>query len=203
MGSPARTTLFCLALLAAAAARADFFCCPDAASGRRTCSDSLPDTCRGRAYKVFDNGGNLLREVGPPPTAEQKAAAAAEAQRRKEEEAALRERRRKDQALLDTYSSVQDIDLARTRSERDLQEAIRQTEDKLASLRQRHKKLEGEAEFYRNKPLPAEIARGLKENEAETRTYGELLEGKKADYARVHARYEEDRRRYIELTGSR
>ena len=45
---------------AAAAARADFFCCPDAASGRRTCSDSLPDTCRGRAYKVFDNGGWLM-----------------------------------------------------------------------------------------------------------------------------------------------
>lgn len=203
MASPARFAFFCLALLAAAAARADFYCCPDPASGRRTCGDTLPDACRGRAYKIFDNGGNLRREVGPPPTAEQKAAAAAEVQRRKEEEAAQREQRRKDQALLETYTSVQDIELARSRNERDLQEAIKQTEDKLASLQQRRKKLESEAEFYKNKPLPPEIGKGLKDNEAETRSYADQLEGKKTDFAQVRAKYDQDKRRYLQLTGGK
>lgn len=202
--SPLRAACLGLALLAASAAQgatANLYCCQDPSSGRRACGDSLPEQCRGRAYKVFDSAGNLVKEVGPPLTPEQKALAAAEAQRKKDEEAAQREQRRKDQALLDTYSSVQEIDLARTRSEADWQKAIEQAEAKIASLKQQRKKFENEAEFYRNKPLPPEVNKGLKDTDSEIKAYTALLDSKKADFATVRAKYDEDKRRYLQLSG--
>lgn len=203
MGLPLRLACISLALLAAATAQgANLYCCQDPASGRRTCSDNLPDQCRGRAYKILDSAGNVIKEVGPPLTAEQKAQAAAEAQRKKEEEAAQREQRRKDQALLDTYSSVQEIDLARERREADVQEAIKQAEAKIAKLHQQRKKFESEAEFYRHKPLPPEVSKGLKDADSEIKAYADLLESKKADFATIRAKYDEDKRRYLQLSGS-
>lgn len=202
-----KPTVLGLLLLAADGAQAastpagDLYCCQDPATGRRSCGDSLPEQCRGRPYKVLDSAGNVIKEVGPPLTAEQKAQVAAEAERRKQEEAAQREQRRKDQALLATYSSVQDIDQARTRSENDVQEAIKQAEAKIASLRQQRRKFESEASFYRNKPLPPEVAKGVKDNDSEVRTYADLIEGKKADLELIRAKYDEDKRRYLQLSG--
>lgn len=201
MAFPPRAAAIALFLCAAAAAQgAEIYCCTDPSTGRRACGDSLPDACRGRAYKVMDGSGNVMREVGPPMTAEQKAQAAAEALRRKEEEAARREQQRKDMALLDTYSSVRDIDEARARREADLQDAIRQAEGKITSIRQRRRKFENEAEFYRNRPLPPEVAKGLRETDSELKAYASLLEAKKADLETVHAKYDADKLRYIELS---
>jgi hypothetical protein len=107
---------FSLLVLALAAsplfAAGEFYCCPDAASGRSICGDTLPEQCRGRAYRVIGNSGNVIKEVGPPLSAEQKAEQAAEARRKKQIDDAAREQRYKDQALLDTYAMPQDIDLA-------------------------------------------------------------------------------------------
>lgn len=198
---PKLLALALLALPAAAAWGSNLYCCQDPATGRRVCGDNLPEQCRGRAYKILDGAGNIVKEVGPPLTPEQKAQAAAEAQRRKLEEAALREQRRKDQALLDTYSSVQDIDLARARSENEIREAVRQAEEKIASLRKQRKKFENEAEFYKNKPLPPDVAKGLQASDSEIRAYTTLLDSKKADLEMIRAKYDEDKRRYLQLSG--
>ena len=48
---------------------ARIYCC----EGGRICADSLPEQCRGKAYRILDSGGNLLKEIGPPLTAQQKA----------------------------------------------------------------------------------------------------------------------------------
>lgn len=193
-----------LALLAAVPAQAgNLLCCQDPSTGRRACGDSLPEQCRGRAYKVLDSAGNVIKEVGPPMTAEQKAKAAAEAQRKKEEEAARNEQRRKDQALLATYSSVQDIEQARNRSMDGVQEAIKQTEAKIAALQKQRKKYEGEMEFYKNKTPPPELAKNLRDIDSDIRTQTGLIDAKKAELEQVRDKYDQDKRRYLELAGSR
>lgn len=191
----------CSLALWSAAAAADFYCCQDPASGRRTCGDNLPEICRGRSHKVLDAAGNTLREVGPPPTAEQKTQAQAEAQRRQDEAAALREQRRRNQALLATYSSVQDIDDARSRSEAEVFASIRAVEAQIATLRQRRKKLENETEFYRKKTLPPEVAKGLQDADFAIQAQTDLLAAKNKELEAVRARYDEDKRRYLELLG--
>lgn len=193
-----------LPILAALAlpASADFYCCQDPASGRRNCGDTLPDVCRGRAYRILDKSGNVIREVGPPLTAEQKAAQAAEAQRQKEQEELAREQRRKDQALLDTYSSLRDIDLAQEKAENDVKLSISSAEAQIQSIRAKRKKLEDEAEFYKKKGLPPELEKSLKATAHEIKLQEELRDLKKNDFATIKAKYDGDRQRYLGLTGS-
>ena len=63
-----KTVLPLLVLLAVGSAQAasEFYCCQDPANGRRVCGDTLPEQCRGRAYRILDSGGNIVKEVGAP-----------------------------------------------------------------------------------------------------------------------------------------
>jgi hypothetical protein len=189
--------LAAISVNAAIPASGRFYCC----DGGRVCGDALPEQCRGKAYRILDSSGNLLKEVGPPLTVEQKARAAAEALRKKELEEQAKEQRRKDQALLDTYATPQDIDLAQGKAESDVNLAIRGAEDRIAAARKQRKKFEEEAEFYKKKSLPPEVAKGLRDADHEIKTQQELLDVKKGDAATIKAKYDADRKRYAELTG--
>lgn len=188
-----------LALLAPSA-QADFYCCQDPVSGRRVCGDSLPEQCRGRAYRLLDSGGNVIREVGPPLTPEQKAEKLLEDRRRKQLEEASREQRRRDQALLDTYALPQDIDLAQRKAEADVNLAIKATEERIEAARTKRKKFEDEAEFYKKKTLPPELAKNLAALDHEIRLQQELLDLKKREFDTIKTKYDADRKRYYELT---
>ena len=174
-----------------------FYCC----EGGRICGDSMPEQCRGKAYRILDSGGNLLKEVGPPLTAEQKAQAAAEVLRKKELEDQAKEQRRKDQALLETYASGQDIDRAQARAEADVNASIKGAQAKIDVALKQRKKFEEEAEFYKNKPLPQDIAKGLRDVDHEIKTQQEFLSIKKGNFASIKEKYDADRKRYAELTG--
>jgi len=189
--------LAALSAQAATPASGRFYCC----DGGRICGDALPEQCRGKAYRILDSSGNLLKEVGPPLTAEQKAQVAAEALRKKEQEEQAKEQRRKDQALLDTYATPQDIDLAQNKAEADVNLAIKGAEERIAAARKQRKKFEEEAEFYKKKSLPPEIAKGLRDADHEIKTQQELLDVKKGDAATIKAKYDADRKRYFQLTG--
>lgn len=173
------------------------FCC----EGNRFCSDSLPPQCRGKAYRILDKSGNVLEEVASPLSPEQKAEAAAAAQRKKDHETQLKEQRRKDQALLDSYASMQDIELAQGKAEADVNLAIRSAEERIAVTRKQRQKFENEAEFYKNKALPADVAKGLRSADLDIKTQQELITVKKAELATIKAKYDGDRKRYGELTG--
>lgn len=192
-----------LLLLATASVQAagDFYCCPDPVSGRRVCGDTLPEQCRGRAYRVLDRAGNTVKEVGPPLTAEQKAELAAESLRKKQLDEAAREQRRKDQALLDTYASPQDIDLAQRKAENDVNTAVQNAQASIEAARNKRKKFEQEAEFYKKKTMPAELAKEMRALDHEIKVQHELMDVKKQDAAAIRAKYELDRKRYFELTG--
>lgn len=192
-----------LCALALEASAGEFICCHDKQSGRRVCGDTLPAQCRGQAYKVFDSGGNMLREVGPPLSPEQKAAAAEEARRKREQELLEREQRRKDQALLDTYARADDIDMSQRKAENDVLILIRDYQGKLADAQQRQQKLKNEAEFYLNKSKPADLDADLRNVAHEIRTQAELIENKQKELLSIRAKYDADRSRYFEITGRR
>lgn len=173
------------------------FCCQ--VNGRSVCADAFPESCRGKAYRVLDSKGNVLREVGPPMTAEQKAAAEAAEKQRKEQEAQAKDQRRQDQALLDTYSNEKEIVQARERAEANVATALNNAEAQIEVLRKRRKQIETGAA---GRP-PAEVERDLKANAAEIRTQEELRDNRKRELDSIRARYENDRRRYVELTRAR
>jgi hypothetical protein len=190
-----------LLISASASAAGEFYCCQDPATGRRVCGDTLPEQCRGRAYRVLDSGGNLVKEVGQALTPEQKAEQALENRRKKLLEEASREQRRKDQALLDTYAAPEDIDLAQRKAEADVNLAIQDAQERIVVAQKKRKKFEDEAEFYKKKEIPAELAKQLRALDHEIKVQQELQDVKKREFDVIKAKYDADRKRYGELTG--
>ncbi|MDD5250584.1 MAG: hypothetical protein PHY45_16530 [Rhodocyclaceae bacterium] len=188
-----------LALGAALAlpAAAKTYCCTDK-SGHRICADTFPEQCEDRAYKEF--GAKGVRNVEAPLTAEQKAQREAEAARQKDEERSVAEQRRKDRALLNTYASEKDIDVLRDRAIADLESAGRQTQEKYDAAIARKQQLAKELEFYTKKPVPPSLKAQIKDNEVEIEAQKKAIDDRKKDVAATRLRFEEDRKRYRELT---
>ena len=197
-----KTVLPLLVLLAVGSAQAasEFYCCQDPANGRRVCGDTLPEQCRGRAYRILDSGGNIVKEVDAPLTPEQKAELVLENKRRKQLEDAGREQRRRDQALLDTYTTAEDIDLAQKKAEADVNLAIQATNERIATAQKKRKKFADEAEFYKKKALPPELEKDLRAIDHEIRLQQELIALKQKEFDTIKAKYDADRKRYFELT---
>lgn len=186
---------------AAAQAGTRLVCCEDPASGRTVCMDSMPPQCVGHAWRELDERGNVVKRVEGPISAELRAQREAEARRKKEEEAAKREQRRKDQALLDTYpNGEKDIDFLQARWERDVQESLKRAEGRLADALKQQKRYQDEAEFYKKKAMPEELRRNVSEVSSEIKSQTEIIEAKKKELDSVRAKFDDDRRRYRELT---
>lgn len=204
MGSMPRRLVAGAMLFAVAAsgwATGETYCCQDAESGRRVCSDVLPVQCKRVGYQIRDAAGNVIQEVGPPMTSEQRAAQKALELKKKREDELAREQRRRDQALLDTYATPEDIDLAQKKAEDDVKFAMRATQARIDAESVKLRKLEAEAEFYKKKEMPGDLRRQLDAVRDEIRLQQELLDLKSREFVTIKAKYDGDRRRYAELTG--
>jgi Domain of unknown function (DUF4124) len=202
-----RTAAFlCLILLAAAPAAAQerMYKCVDA-KGKTYYTQVPPPECLGRDTQELNKSGSLLRRnpaaIQLSPAQEQ----AREAERKKklEEEERSKEERRKNLALLNTYSSEKDIDDARVRALDEAQAAIEATERSIAGAQKRRQELESEKEFYVKKPMPLKLKTDISNTEIEIKNQTGLLDAKKKEISAINAKYDEDKRRYIELTGQK
>ena len=195
--------LLCSTLLAVAPAAAQqrMYKCVDA-RGKVYYTQVPPPECLGRDTLELDKSGMLIRK-GQTPTAltpAQEKAREAERKKKLEDEERAKEERRKNTALLNTYSSEKDIDDARGRALKEAQAAIAETEKRIAGARQRKKELESEKEFYVKKPMPLRLKQDIANNEIEIKNQTELLDAKKKEISVINAKYDSDKRRYVELT---
>ena len=188
-----------LVLNGPALAAGNLFCCVDT-NGKQVCGDLLPQACYGKAYREIGESGRTLRFVEAPLTAEQRAQRAIEEEKRKAEEEKRKEQHRKDQALLNTYGSAKDIEAMRLRAQEDVQKSIKAAEAGIVEIRARRKKFENEAEFYRKKSLPAEVQKGLRTTESEIQSQESVIAAKKKELDIIRLKYDEDLRRYNELS---
>lgn len=188
-----------LVSVSSANAAGKLFCCNDS-NGRQVCGDLMPTECYGRAYREVGESGRTVRNVDAPLTAEQRAERAAEDERRKAEEAAMKEQQRKDQALLNTYGSVKDIDAMRERALVDVEKSISDAEARIVEIKARRTKFENEAEFYKKKQLPPEVQKGLSDADSEIKAQQSIIESKRRDIDVIREKYDEDKRRYLDLS---
>ena len=204
--SPPKAKLLALLLATltgtSALAAGNFFCCNDA-SGKQVCGDILPQACYGRAYRELGSNGQTIRTVDAPLTAEQRSQREAEEEKRKREEEKRKEQQRKDQALLNTYGNEQDIELMRKRAEGDVLKAIANAEKKIAEIRQQRKVFENEAEFYKKKTLPLDVKKGLADADSDINSQEVFIAEKKKELEVIRAKYDEDKRRFVELISQR
>ncbi|HMV52455.1 MAG TPA: hypothetical protein PLX20_09940 [Rhodocyclaceae bacterium] len=197
-----RRLLACAAMLAAGAASAQgvpkvTYCCNDD-NGVQVCSDQLPQICYKRAYRVLE-GTTVVKRVEAPLSPEQRRQRQIEERRAAEEDRAIREQRRRDRILLDTYNSVQDIEAQRAKAIREIEQGMHQAQQELAELQKKRQALAEETEFYKRKPMPPELQASIRANEADIAAQQSIIDSKKKDIDAVHARFDEDKRRYIHL----
>src|SRR5437879_1647282 len=198
--------LLCCTLLAAAPAAAQerMYKCVDA-RGKVYYTQVPPPECLGRDTQELNKSGTLIRKNPAviPLTPAQEQAREAERKKKIEDEERSKEERRKNLALLNTYSSEKDIEEARARALAEAQGAIADTERSIAGAHKRHKELESEKEFYVKKPMPFKLRQEIANNEIENKNQIVLLDEKKKEISTINAKYDEDKRRYVELTSGK
>ena len=187
-----------LAFAAQASAQQRLYKCVDS-QGKVYYTQLPPKECQGKESQELSRQGNVLKRNEGMLTPEQQAAREAERKRALEDEQLAREERRKNQALLNTYSSEKDIEEARGRALKQAEQAIRDSEIKIAEGEKRGKLLDTEKEFYARKTLPAKLQEDIKNNEIEVRNHTVLLDAKKKEISTINAKYDGDKRRYQEL----
>jgi Domain of unknown function (DUF4124) len=201
MNSRLNIALLACALLAALPADAQrLYKYTDPATGKTVYTERLPAEAAGKANEQLNRQGTVVKREAPAPTAEELAAREADRKRRLDEEMAAKEEKRKNQALLNTYADEKDIDEARGRALQVNDEAIKDAERKLADAQKRQKLLASEAEFFQKKPMPMQLKLDIQNNQAEMKAHGDLLDAKRKETASINAKYDEDKRRYLELS---
>jgi hypothetical protein len=173
--------------------------CTDA-KGKTYVTQTPPPECLGRPTEVLNSRGTVVSRDEGMLTPQQLAQREEEKKKKAEAEAAAKEERRRSAALLNTYSSERDIEEARARALKENEETIKQIDKKIADVLKRQKTLEDEKEFYVKKGLPPKLQQDVRNNELELKNQQELLDAKKKQVATINAKYDEDKKRYLDLT---
>jgi hypothetical protein len=156
-----------------------------AANGRTLTSDRLIAECIDREQRVLSGDGTLLRIVPPTLTADERAEKEARERKAIAEREAKAEAVRRDRNLLLRYPSEQAHQWARDAAMADIRTSIQLSELRQRELIAERKPLLDEAEFYKDKPLPAKLRQQIDANEAAAAAQQDAQSNQKAELERV------------------
>jgi hypothetical protein len=152
--------------------------------------DTMPPQVAGSATTEFNKKGNIVKQNAAALTPEQRAKLAAdEAEAAKTKQATI-EQKRHDTALLNTYTSPAEIDLARDRSLEQYKLVLTGTNARLTPLRAKQKK------------LPLKSAEYIETTQRITDLEG-IIKKTNQDMADTTAKFDADKAHFIELTGKK
>ncbi|MDH4191051.1 MAG: DUF4124 domain-containing protein [Betaproteobacteria bacterium] len=165
-----------------------------------------PPQCAGQTMEMLNSQGLLIKRVEPPAPKPKldEAAMKAAAEKSKADELAAKEEKRRDNALLDTYANEKEIELARSRALEEINRGRKEIEHRIAAAKKRQAKSKAELEFYKggDKP-PAALEAAAHSAAADIAAQENLLAHKLKEGEEISARYDEDKRRYRQLTGGK
>lgn len=178
------------------------------ADGKKYYGSMRPPQCEGVVVEGLSAQGMVLRRIDPPPTPEQRAARDAELQKEAAADQARRDaanvakvQARRDQALLQTYTSEKDIEMVRQRALADNQKAQQDVERRIAFLKKRQDDLAKEAAKYKDGKLPGDkFEQDVRAVAYDLQLQQQLLESRGREAGAINARYDEEKRKYLELT---
>jgi hypothetical protein len=172
--------------------------------GKKYYGQAIPQACVGQPMELLNAQGMVVKRFDPQATAAERAQREAEEAERKKREAISKEEGRRNRALLATYTSEKDIDEARARALADNRKAVQEVQTRIEAARKRRAGYDKELDFYKGgaKP-PAKLAEDVQAAESEIKANEELLSVKQKEIQQINARYDEDRKRYRELTRAR
>jgi len=187
------------ALPFAAQAQVTYRCA--AKDGKKYYGSTIPKQCLGQPVEQLNAQGLVVRRFNSEGEDKDKADKAAELAKRKEIDTVAKEESRRNRALLATYTSEKDIDEARRRALEENTKAIGEIQQRIDGIKKDQVRLSKELEFYtgKNKP-PAKLTEEIEAVKLQLKAQEGLLAGKRKEIETINARYDDDKRRYTELT---
>lgn len=168
--------------------------------------ETIPPEYANQDRAELNKAGRIVKKQEVMSPEERRAARSAkeqeDAKKLADERAAL-EKKRHDKALIDTYSSSDEIDLARKRNLQQIELRINGINANLKMANDNLLGLQKEAVAYTkaDKAIPKDLQDDLKEAQSRVDKLQKDIEKPQAEKAAMEARYNEDKARYKELTG--
>jgi len=168
--------------------------------GRVQYSDKPPSDGDKGAVQMT-NRGIVVKKIEPGMTPEQKKALEDDRARKKQDELKAAEQRKQDNALLQSFTSVQEIDMKRDREVQALDTMIanlrgqeRSTSERIADDRRR-------LDFYakRKKPPPDSVQEDIQRNQGQVKLIRDEIERHHQEILTTRTKYEALKKRYQEL----
>lgn len=165
--------------------------------------DTLPQQATGRANVELDKQGLTIKKNAGALTPEQRQLRADELLRQQQEQLVKTEQKQRDTALLNTYTSPAEIDLARDRNLEQARASNKGNQTRLGLLRAQQAELNQQiALASRNKrPVPAHITAAHDATAREITHLEQVIAQKNKEIADIQTRFDADKARFIELTG--
>jgi len=176
------TIAFAIAALPLAALAQSYRCV--GTDGKKYYGSSVPPQCLGRPVEELNAQGMVMKKFDAAASADERAKKEAEDAERKKREAISKEQGRKDNALLASYTSEKDIEQARARALEGVQKATAEVEERIAALKKRR----------------AAPNQDVKTIDIDLKAQEGLLAAKRKEMDSINAKYDDDKRRYIEIT---
>ncbi len=166
--------------------------------------ETVPPEYADKDREELNKAGRVVntREVMTP---ERRLAKEQEDAKKREADLAAQQQKLHDKTLLNTYSSVQEIDLSRQRSLQQVDARINFLNSSIDSAKSRIDSLQKEADNYtnRNRPIPNSLGDDLQEAQERLTKLQQDLDKPVAAKAELNARFDADTARYMELTGKK
>lgn len=162
-------------------------------------TDKLPADVINKGGTMLDKQARPVKKIDPAPSPEQVRAREAEEEQRRLTAKANEEIARRDRALVSSYTTEAEIDLAKSRALGTIDAQIDSSNAYTVQLGKRKEELLKRKASHTGKPLPPALERELEGTESELDKTAALIEQKQKERQGVVARYEADRARWREL----
>ncbi|HEX4523509.1 MAG TPA: DUF4124 domain-containing protein [Casimicrobiaceae bacterium] len=162
-------------------------------------TDRIPPESVSKGATVLDKQGRSVKTIDPAPTAEQRKAMEVEAERQREQAKVNAEQARRDRALTQSFTSEEEIDVARARAVSTMEAQLTTIGAYIADMTRRKQDLEKRKAGYGTKPVPAAVDNELNSVNEELARQTALQAQKKEALVAVGKKYDADKKRWQEI----
>ena len=164
--------------------------------------ETIPPEYANKDRSELGRSGRIINTTNVLTPEEHRAKEAADIQRKADLDTE-RNKKLRDSSLLNTYSNVKEIDLARARNLQQIDaraqvatKQLNEAKSALAAVQAR-----ADAHTQAGKPIPSYLKEDLESTQANAAKLAKELADTNAEKASLEARYDSDKARYKELTG--
>ena len=168
---------------------AGIYTCVDA-QGHRLTSDRPIPACVNREQRVLNSDGSVQKVLPPTLTAEERAEREAADRKAELARAAQADAVRRDRNLVARFSDEATHQKAREAALDTVRVAMKASELRVKELAAERKPLLDEAEFYKGKPMPAQLKQRIDANDAALDAQKQAAQTQQAETVRINKLYD-------------